>query len=268
LKVFGFIVVALVGAALLYASADFPHLGDPNAPANGAVSSYYITHAEEDMAVPNIVTAVLADYRGYDTMLETVVIFCAGIGIMLMLRGAGVLGRDPGKSESGASGPGGSGSGKRRASRSILPVRRDVHLVMACRILFPIVLLFALYVIAHGHHSPGGGFQGGVILAAAFILMSLAYNMHTALLQLSPLLHRLLAVFGVTVYASIGLLCLLLGGNFLDYGVLQAILPLAVAEVRSLAILGVEVGVGFTVMSILFSVFADISTQGRLRRGL
>ena len=77
----------IVGSLLLSATKDFPDWGDQDSPANeGPVSSFYIEKTEEKTKVPNMVTAVLADYRGYDTMFETVVIFIAGIGIIAVLR--------------------------------------------------------------------------------------------------------------------------------------------------------------------------------------
>ncbi len=74
------------GALLLYGTGDFPPWGDPNAPAARHVSPLYIEKSVEETHVPNIVTAVLADYRGYDTMFETIVIFCAGVVVVSALR--------------------------------------------------------------------------------------------------------------------------------------------------------------------------------------
>jgi multicomponent Na+:H+ antiporter subunit B len=65
---------------------DFPKWADPNQPASTHVSPRYIEHALDETAVPNLVTAVLADYRSYDTMFETAVIFTAGIAVILLLR--------------------------------------------------------------------------------------------------------------------------------------------------------------------------------------
>ena len=81
-------VVVLTGAILLYGTVDMPDWGDPNSPASLHVSPYYIEKSLEDTATPNIVTAVLADYRGYDTLGETTVIFTAGVACMLILRGS------------------------------------------------------------------------------------------------------------------------------------------------------------------------------------
>lgn len=80
------IVAVLTGAVLLYGTADMPDWGDPNSPASLHVSPYYIEKSLEDTATPNMVTAVLADYRSYDTLGETTVIFTAGVACMLILR--------------------------------------------------------------------------------------------------------------------------------------------------------------------------------------
>jgi multicomponent Na+:H+ antiporter subunit B len=86
LKVIALIVVLLTGALLIYGIEEMPEWGDPNSPASTHVSPEYIQDALEKTATPNIVTAVLADYRGYDTMGETAVIFAAGVACVLMLR--------------------------------------------------------------------------------------------------------------------------------------------------------------------------------------
>jgi multicomponent Na+:H+ antiporter subunit B len=81
------LVVTLTGAALIYGTLDMPYFGDPNAPAQLYPSPSYMERAPEDIGVPNVVTAVLGSYRGYDTLGETVVIFTAGIGVLVLLRG-------------------------------------------------------------------------------------------------------------------------------------------------------------------------------------
>ena len=86
MKVFALIIVILCGGLLIYGTSDFPPWGDPESPASTHVSPYYIEHTIEDTSVPNIVTSVLADYRGFDTMFETVVIFTAGISCFFLLR--------------------------------------------------------------------------------------------------------------------------------------------------------------------------------------
>ena len=78
-------IMGLFLAVMLYATIGLPDRGDPQAPANVHVSPFYIENSIEDTETPNIVTAVLADYRGYDTLGETIVIFTAGLACILIL---------------------------------------------------------------------------------------------------------------------------------------------------------------------------------------
>ncbi len=86
MKFLSFIVTVLTGAVLIYGTLDMPDWGDPNSPASRHVSPRYITKTEVETATPNMVTSVLADYRGYDTLGETTVIFTAGVSCILLLR--------------------------------------------------------------------------------------------------------------------------------------------------------------------------------------
>ena len=79
------IIITITGAALLYATADMPGFGDPNAPIHHHVSPRYLEQGPSETGVPNVVTAVLASYRGYDTLGETTVIFTAGLGVLALL---------------------------------------------------------------------------------------------------------------------------------------------------------------------------------------
>ena len=81
-------VVLITGAALVYGTMDMPRLGDPQAPTNLHVAPRYIEESPHEIDVPNLVTAVLASYRGFDTLGETAVIFTAGIGVVIILGGA------------------------------------------------------------------------------------------------------------------------------------------------------------------------------------
>lgn len=86
MRLIAIFAVTITGFLLLYATIDMPNWGDPNSPPNSHVSPRYIEKVIPETATPNIVTAVLADYRGYDTLGETVVIFTAGIVCLMLLR--------------------------------------------------------------------------------------------------------------------------------------------------------------------------------------
>jgi multicomponent Na+:H+ antiporter subunit B len=79
-------IQVLLAAALIYGTLDMPKWGDPHSPAASHVSPYYLEHSIEHTATPNVVTSVLADYRGYDTLGETTVIFTAGMACILLLK--------------------------------------------------------------------------------------------------------------------------------------------------------------------------------------
>jgi multicomponent Na+:H+ antiporter subunit B len=138
----------------------------------------------------------------------------------------------------------------------------DIIIKTLARFLVPFIQLYALYVILHGHHSPGGGFQGGVILAASFLLLLITHGLNFRRRGIVEKTVTLFSSIGVLIYAGIGGLCLVLAGNFLDYAQLARVLQVPPAEARSLGILGVEIGVGLAVMAVMFSVFFDIAGGG------
>ena len=79
------LVVTAIGATLVYGTLDMPYFNDPHAPVHSHVARHYIEATEQEVGVPNLVTAVLASYRGYDTLGEVTVIFTAGIGVLALL---------------------------------------------------------------------------------------------------------------------------------------------------------------------------------------
>ena len=120
------------------------------------------------------------------------------------------------------------------------------------RLITPFMLMFGAYVVIHGHYSPGGGFQGGVIFAVAVILTRLVHG-RDARWGIRPRMALGLACAGAGLYMAIGLLGLLFQGNFLDYGALP--LPLKGAEVRAVGTLGIEIGVALAVTGVLTLIF-------------
>ncbi|GIW41168.1 MAG: hypothetical protein KatS3mg076_1745 [Candidatus Binatia bacterium] len=128
------------------------------------------------------------------------------------------------------------------------------------RFLVPFLQVFALYVIVHGHESPGGGFQGGAILGASLILTRLSQGRGIRRPFPSGDGPIRLGAFGVLLYGSIGLLPVLRGAPFLDY----ARLPWFAAhepELRALGILGVEIGVAAAVCGVMVSIFEDLAPK-------
>ena len=128
---------------------------------------------------------------------------------------------------------------------------REVIIKVVSKKLIPLILLFALYVQFHGDFGPGGGFQAGAIFSAGFILYSLTFGFDRVESAVSPRILELISVTGVLLYVGVGFLCMLLGGEFLNYSVLG---DTQVAG-QHLGILLVEFGVFLTVFSVLLLIF-------------
>ncbi|MBM3392130.1 MAG: Na(+)/H(+) antiporter subunit B [Betaproteobacteria bacterium] len=138
-------------------------------------------------------------------------------------------------------------------------MRHDLVLRIVAKLLIPFILLFALYVQFHGDFGPGGGFQAGVIAAAAVIFYALIYGLDTARRVVPDRLVETMLAAGVLLYAGVGFAGLALGGNFLDYFVLAAD-PVA-GQHRG--IFWVEVGVAVTVSGVMLKIFYMFAARGR-----
>jgi multicomponent Na+:H+ antiporter subunit B len=130
-------------------------------------------------------------------------------------------------------------------------------ILIISRILAPYIMLFGFYVIFHGHYSPGGGFQGGAIIAASIILIRIANDPEVDELHFRKSLGIPLGSLGVFIFFGTGFIAMLFGLNFLDYSYIK-IPGLSPADIRSLGILIVEIGVGVAVTSILVSLFDNL----------
>lgn len=235
-KLLSIVVVVIAMLVVIYATFDKPVFGDPNAPVQQHVGSWYLENTPGLVDIPNVVTAVLGSYRAYDTLGEVFVVFTAGIGVMFLLSvGQGAMGgQRPGKQETQGIG------------------LRD-HLIprVVGKMLVPFILLFGLYVQFHGEYGPGGGFQAGALIAAAFILYALIVGEARTLEALPQTALNVLMVGGALLYGAVGLVGIMLGSNFLDYGVLAS----NPVTGQQLGILLIEAGVGMTVTGVLLSIF-------------
>jgi multicomponent Na+:H+ antiporter subunit B len=240
-RVMASIVVGVTALVIIYTTLDNPHLGAPDAPTQIYVAPWYIEKTREFIDIPNVVTAVLGSFRGYDTLGEVFVVLTAGIGVLFLL----------------ASGPGARHPGDQRYS----DVGLRQHLIprVVGRLLIPFILLFGLYVQFHGEYSPGGGFQAGAIIAAAIILFALLEGEEKALSVIPRHVRLGLMAGGAILYSAVGVAGIVLGGNFLDYSVLAE----DPVKGQQLGILLIEAGVGITVTGVLLSIFHAFAARGR-----
>ena len=233
-------VVLAVTVLLVYGTLDLPALGDPQSPAYTHVAPRYLALGGVETGVPNIVTAILASYRGFDTLGELTVIFTAGLAVLALLavRSAASLGQFD------------DAEGR---------VLMDHHLILrvVAKLLIPVLLLFGLYVQFHGEHGPGGGFQAGVLFAAGMILYALVFGTGIVA-RVAPLglIHALMAL-GLLLFAGTGLASFVYGGAYLDYGVFGHDF---VAGQR-LGIFLVELGVGIAVAATMIAIYLSFAER-------
>ncbi len=225
-------VTIATGALLIYGTLDMPHFGEADAPVHQHVAPRYLNDSMDEVGVPNVVTSVLASYRGFDTLGETLVIFTAGIGVMSLL----LVSRQT-----------------KEAAKKKIPadMQQQIILRVVAKMMIPLILMFALYVQFHGDYGPGGGFQAGVIFAAGIILYTMLFGLRLTQKVFKRRILELLTASGVLIYGGVGVLCLLLGGNYLDYNVLGH----DPVHGQHHGILLVELGVGITVASVMITIF-------------
>jgi len=228
-------VVLVTTLALLHATLDSPLLGDINAPVHQHVAPWYIDNTPLAIDVPNVVTAVLASFRGFDTLGEVFVVFTAGIGVMFLL--AHYPQKPPHQPHHG--------------------LRHYLIQRLVGRTVIPFILLFGFYVQFHGDFGPGGGFQAGTLIAAGIILFALLEGPNSAIKVIPSGVLKGMVAGGALLYGGVGVATMLLGGTFLDYSVLSSD-PVAG---QHLGILLIELGVGITVTGVLLSIFFAFASR-------
>lgn len=130
---------------------------------------------------------------------------------------------------------------------------------MACRVIAPFIFVYGIYVIMFGHYSPGGGFQGGTILAADVIMMRMILGRKVTYKKFPPEMGLILGAIGLIIYVGTGLVGILSGGNFLDYSYLPIGVP--TPERRYYGILSVDIGIALAVFGVLLSIFDSLSKE-------
>ena len=134
----------------------------------------------------------------------------------------------------------------------------NLVLRISAKMLIPPILMFALYVLFHGETGPGGGFQAGVIFAAAIVLYALVFGIGLARAVATERLLRVLASLGMLLYISVGLASLFAGANFLDYDVLAQ----ERLEGQHLGIFLTELSIGMTVSAVMMIIFFAFAERG------
>ncbi|MFK7977391.1 MAG: DUF4040 domain-containing protein [Halioglobus sp.] len=233
--------VGVLAMLIIYATFEQPRLGDPEAPVHQHVAPWYLEKTPEYMDFPNVVTAVLSSFRGYDTLGEVFVVYTACIGVLFIL---------------GVPAP------RRALERNDESSGLRHHLIpqVVGRLLIPFIVLFGLYTQFHGEYGPGGGFQAGAIIATGVILYALLEGEAEALRAIPRKVLFGLVVGGALLFGGVGVTCMLMGGAFLDYSVLAA----DPVWGQQMGIIIIEAGVGMAVCGALLSIFHAFAARGSL----
>lgn len=228
-----FVILLLAGLAAVFAGLLAGYTPDD---ALNLTARYYAEHTAQDIGAANIVTAIIVTFRGLDTLGEVTVLFLTAAIVGLVLSHGSREGGAPGRE---------------------LPPAGEL-LTTGTRLLVPLILLLGGYVFVNGHLTPGGGFQGGAILASAVLLLLLTD-------PLRRISHRLIAAIESTaglVFVGIGVLGIFMASGFLD----NRILPIgSLGELFSAgtipiiySLIGLKVGAEFSSMLAHLSETEDL----------
>jgi len=213
------LIIVAVGISLSLAKIPF-------GTSKTKVGRYYIDEGIKETGAVNIVTSVVVNYRGFDTLGEVTVLFIATIGLGAVLTAGG-----------------------REKIRKTEPA--SLVLYTGCRLLFPLILVFGTYIFIHGHLTPGGGFQGGAIIASGFLLIYLGCRER----RISRVAFNLAESLGGLIFVVIGLLGLAFGdyflSNFLPKGTANTLFSAGIIPI-------IYIAIGFKVGSELASIIDNL----------
>jgi multicomponent Na+:H+ antiporter subunit B len=225
-KVISFILIVIIAAGVFFSLEEVPF-----GATESRVREYYLDNGIKQTGATNIVTSVVVNYRGFDTLGEVTVLFLASIGLSAILY---------------------------RKKEEKRKKRRESSLILytGCRFLFPLILLFGSYIFIHGHLTPGGGFQGGAIIASGFLLTMLGCwgweGINRNRFKITESLSGL-------AFVVIGLLGLLYGGYFL-FNYLPKGIPNQLFSAGIIPL--VYIAIGFKVGSEIAGIINDMVRSG------
>ena len=200
-------VVMCVGiiALLINTAANLPPYGSPDNPANvSGVSEHYMEHGLTQTGAVNIVAGMILDYRAFDTLGESNVLFVAAITVLVLLRLAPSKDGKPTTEMLEA-----------EADDRMYEPKHDMILQHQANLLVPLILLFGIYVVMNGHISPGGGFSGGAIMGAGLILYLNAFGFKKTERFFTFTTFKVISVCSLAFYAFSKMYSFFTGANHL-----------------------------------------------------
>lgn len=244
------ITILMLIAVIVVPFAAFdilPVIGDPASAPNSHVSDHYIEHAIDECNSPNMVTAVIVDYRAFDTMFETTVMFLAGLAVIM------ILANHPKKRLFVPT------RVRRFDKHTGEPVYRTVNKDATVSVIQALILIYAIYVLFHGEVSLGGGFQAGALIGMTYLLDMMVVKRERPIFDLRKFKAASIAGLGPFIYAFVGILTMAGGGLYLEYNKLP--LPVHQAELHSIGITLVEIGVTIGVAGTIITILSALSER-------
>lgn len=209
-------------AFFLYVVTQMPMFGDPNTPANASeVVRRYIENGLEETGAVNIVAGVILDYRAFDTLGESHVLFTAATVVTLLLI---------------------SRSEEKEAKQTKEIMEADPILRMAAKVLTPLIMMFGIYVILCGHLGPGGGFSGGSIIGAGLILYTVAYGQEKLKKLITPKRYKIIVLCALCFYSFAKCYSFFCGANHL-HSIFTTGTPGAILSAGLILPLNIAVGI-------------------------
>lgn len=234
-------VCLLLSASLIYTAFRLPAFGSADTPHNNEVYERYIEHAVDETGAINAVAGMILDYRAFDTLGESHVLFTALMCVMILLKST---------PKSRISDP----------ESTFFDLTGDVPLRNAVKCLFPLIVIFGIYIILAGHLGPGGGFSGGALLGAGMILLSCAYGDGKTNVIFTEKVFKAVSCSALCFYSLSKTYSFYTGANGIE-----SIIPKGTpgAILSSGLILPLNIAVGLVVACTMFG-FYSLFTKGKL----
>jgi len=224
-KVFTILLLFIIGWSIFSVFENVPF-----GRATKGVGKAYLEKTVDKTKTANVVTAIVVNYRGFDTLGEVTVLFLAATGI-----GSILLGSKSTSTNSVNSTVSDQAKVEEEKTKTSVIVRTGANL------LFPMIILLGIYIFVHGHLTPGGGFQGGAVIASGFLLMFMAFRSY----HVSHTLLSVIESFAGLTFVSVGMIGLLKGTtflqNFLPLGQVNDLFSAGVIPIIYIAV-GLKVG--------------------------
>lgn len=233
------VLSAVIVVFLLATVAEMPAFGVEDAPAHNEVMDRYVEQGMEETGAVNVVAGVILDYRAFDTLGESHVLFTAMSAVLMLLL---------------------HGDEEHEPSLESGIMRRDMILGTTTKVLVPAIIMFGIYVILNGHLGPGGGFSGGAVIGGGLILYSIAFGFERLEKYLNMKTFRIVVLCALCFYSVAKCYSFFCGANHLE----SFISPGVPGRIFSAGlILPLNAAVGIVVACTMYGIYS-VFKRGRI----